>query len=128
MTDTQMVLVPLVANEDMLLDMFSDHDDPTEMLRDRRAVEHYLDLYSMAIQASPNAGKVTPEMVENIVFNMRKIAIENDLEKHKRLYGSCQDTLWRIENDLRSNKDFNSLMERMVQSVLKTTGLEVQGE
>jgi hypothetical protein len=119
MTDTQMVIVPKNLSIKMI------NQAAGETVENTQIMGEFQDIHCGLIQASPNQGKVTPEMVEAIVFNVRKIAIENDLEKHKKLYNSSDAALFRIENGLRSDKDFNNLMERMVKSVLKTLGLEV---
>lgn len=75
MTDTKMVIVPLVLNEKMahswegLSDVFYVPDCvwPEGAKDSRHAVQIELKNYfSCAIQASPNQGKVTPEMVEEL--------------------------------------------------------------
>ena len=119
MTDTQMVMVPLVATDEM------------QNIKQKFTCGGYVtyqDIYDAMVQASPNAGKVTPEMLESIVFNVRKIAIEYELDQYREKYSEDCGFFLRVENDLKRNVKFNDLIKRMSNEVIKALGLEVEGE
>ncbi|MFD2207182.1 hypothetical protein [Kiloniella antarctica] len=94
MTETQMALVPKVATDEMqnIKLKFTCGGQVT-----------YQDIYDAMIQASPNAGKVTPERVEAIAKIVASVGCKNCREK------------WQLYRD--------DAVE-----IIKELRLEVQGE
>ncbi len=89
MTDTQMVMVPKVATDEM---------QNIDIKFTCGGFLTYQDVFDAMIQASPNQGKVTKEMVEE-----------------------CQKAVDKVILTNRENRDL------LVRAVIKTLKLEVEG-